>query len=87
MKRFIIDFLIAFLIIILVFGMSENTQDNIINENYDNEVVDDNDNIENIKDYEGNLVNKISFKINGFIQDVCDFGFDLFKKALKSFLE
>ena len=49
--------------------------------------VDDNDNIENIKDYEGNLVNKISFKINGFIQDVCDFGFDLFKKALKSFLE
>ena len=87
MKRFIIDFLIAFLIIILVFGMSENTQDNIINENYDNEVMDDNDNIENIKDYEGNLVNKISFKINGFIQDVCDFGFDLFKKALKSFLE
>jgi hypothetical protein len=87
MKRFFIDFLIAFLIIILVFGMSENTQDNIINENYDNEVVDDNDNIENIKDYEGNLVNKISFKINGFIQDVCDFGFDLFKKALKSFLE
>ena len=67
--------------------MSENTQDNIINENYDNEIVDDNDNIENIKDYEGNLVNKISFKINGFIQDVCDFGFDLFKKALKSFLE
>ena len=67
--------------------MSENTQDNIINENYDNEVIDDNDNIENIKDYEGNLVNKISFKINGFIQDVCDFGFDLFKKALKSFLE
>jgi hypothetical protein len=87
MKRFFIDFLIAFLIIILVFGMSENTQDNIINENYDNEVIDDNDNIENIKDYEGNLVNKISFKINGFIQDVCDFGFDLFKKALKSFLE
>jgi hypothetical protein len=87
MKRFFIDFLIAFLIIILVFGMSENTQDNIINENYDNEIVDDNDNIENIKDYEGNLVNKISFKINGFIQDVCDFGFDLFKKALKSFLE
>ena len=87
MKRFLIDFLIAFLIIILVFGMSENTQDNIINENYDNEVIDDNDNIENIKDYEGNLVNKISFKINGFIQDVCDFGFDLFKKALKSFLE
>ena len=87
MKRFFIDFLIAFLIIILVFGMSENTQDNIINENYDNEVVDDNNNIENIKDYEGNLVNKISFKINGFIQDVCDFGFDLFKKALKSFLE
>ena len=87
MKRFFIDFLIAFLIIILVFGMSENTQDNIINENYDNEIVDDNDNIENIKDYEGNLVNKISFKINGFIQDVFDFGFDLFKKALKSFLE
>lgn len=87
MKRFFIDFLIAFLIIILVFGMSENTQDNIINENYDNEVIDDNDNIENIKDYEGNIVNKISFKINGFIQDVCDFGFDLFKKALKSFLE
>ena len=87
MKRFFIDFLIAFLIIILVFGMSENTQDNIINENYDNEIVDDKDNIENIKDYEGNLVNKISFKINGFIQDVCDFGFDLFKKALKSFLE
>lgn len=87
MKRFFIDFLIAFLIIILVFGMSENTQDNIINENYDNEVIDDNDNIENIKDYEGNLVNKISFKINGFIKDVCDFGFDLFKKALKSFLE
>ena len=87
MKRFFIDFLIAFLIIILVFGMSETTQDNIINENYDNEIVDDNDNIENIKDYEGNLVNKISFKINGFIQDVCDFGFDLFKKALKSFLE
>ena len=87
MKRFFIDFLIAFLIIILVFGMSENTQDNIINENYDIEIVDDNDNIEKIKDYEGNLVNKISFKINGFIQDVCDFGFDLFKKALKSFLE
>ena len=87
MKRFFIDFLIAFLIIILVFGMSENTQDNIINENYDNEIVDDNDNIENIKVYEGNLVNKISFKINGFIQDVCDFGFDFFKKALKSFLE
>lgn len=87
MKRFIIDFLIAFLIIILVFGMSENTHDEIINENYDNEVIDDNDNIENIKDYEGNLVNKISFKINGFIQDACDFSFDLFKKALKSFLE
>ncbi len=87
MKRFFIDFVIAFLIIILVFGMSENTQDNIINENYNNEVIDDNDNIENIKDYEGNLVNKISFKINEFIQDVCDFGFDLFKKALKSFLE
>lgn len=87
MKRFFIDFLIAFLIIILVFGASENTQDNIINENYESEIMDDNDNIENIKDYEGNLVNKISFKINGFIQDVCDFGFDLFKKALKSFLE
>ena len=87
MKRFFIDFLIAFLIIILVFGASENTQDNIINENYESEIMDDNDNIENIKDYEGNLVNKISFKINGFIQDVCDFGFDLFKKVLKSFLE
>ena len=87
MKRFFIDFLIAFLIIILVFGMSENKVDNNINENYDSEVIDDNDNIENIKDYEGNLVNKISFKINGFIQDVCDFGFDLFKKVLKSFLE
>ena len=87
MKRFFIDFLIAFLIIILVFGMSENKVDNNINENYDSEVIDDNDNIENIKDYNGNLVNKISFKINGFIQDVCDFGFDLFKKALKSFLE
>lgn len=87
MKRFFIDFLIAFLIIILVFGMSENKVDNNINENYDSEVIDDNDNIENIKDYDGNLVNKISFKINGFIQDVCDFGFDLFKKALKSFLE
>lgn len=87
MKRFFIDFLIAFLIIILVFGASANTQDNIINENYESEIMDDNDNIENIKDYEGNLVNKISFKINGFIQDVCDFGFDLFKKALKSFLE
>lgn len=67
--------------------MSENKVDNNINENYDSEVIDDNDNIENIKDYDGNLVNKISFKINGFIQDVCDFGFDLFKKALKSFLE
>ena len=87
MKRFFIDFLIAFLIIILVFGASANTQDNIINENYESEIMDDNDNIENIKDYEGNLVNKISFKINGFIQDVCDFGFELFKKALKSFLE
>ena len=87
MKRFFIDFLIAFLIIILVFGASANTQDNIINENYESEIMDDNDNIENIKDYDGNLVNKISFKINGFIQDVCDFGFDLFKKALKSFLE
>ena len=87
MKRFFIDFLIAFLIIILVFGASANTQDNIINENYESEIMDDNDNIENIKDYEGNLVNKISFKINGFIQDVCDFGFDLFKKVLKSFLE
>ena len=87
MKRFFIDFLIAFLIIILVFGASANTQDNIIKENYESEIMDDNDNIENIKDYEGNLVNKISFKINGFIQDVCDFGFELFKKALKSFLE
>ena len=47
MKRFFIDFLIAFLIIILVFGASENTQDNIINENYESEIMDDNDNIEN----------------------------------------
>ena len=32
-------------------------------------------------------INKISFKINGFIQDVCDFGFDLFKKAFEMFKE
>ena len=87
MKRFIIDFFIAFLLIILIFGMNDNKSDTIINDNYENEILNENEKIENIKDYEGNLVNKISFKINGFIQDVCDFGFDLFKKALKSFLE
>ena len=87
MKRFFIDFIIAFLVIILVFGMSEETTNDSINDDYNNEVNDYNEEIENVKDYNGNLVNRISYKFNSFIIDVCDFGFEIFKKALKSFLE
>lgn len=87
MKRFIIDFLIAFLIIIGIFGMSGNNESIEIDENYDKEIQDQDDKVENIKDYDGNLINRLSFKVNSFIQDVADFGFDLFKSAIKSFLE
>ena len=87
MKRFIIDFLIAFLIIIGIFGMSGNNSNEINSNEYNNEVKDENGNIENVKNYNGNLINRISFKINGLIQEVADFGFDIFKSAIKSFLE
>lgn len=87
MKRFIIDFIIAFFIIIGIFGLSGSNDDNIDIPSYDSEVEDENDKIENIKDYEGNLVNRISFKINNIIQVIADFGFDKFKDILKAFLE
>ena len=87
MKRFFIDFIIAFLVIILVFGMSEETTNDIITDDYNNEINDYNEDIENVKDYNGNLVNRISYKFNNFLIEVCDFGFEIFKKALKSFLE
>ena len=82
MKRFILDFMIAFLIIVGVFGMIGATENNITSENYNEEVKDENNNIENIKDYDGNLVNRISFKINNLIQSVADYGFDKFKQLL-----
>ena len=87
MKRFILDFMIAFLIIVGVFGMIGATENNITNENYNEEVKDENNNIENIKDYDGNLVNRISFKINNLIQSVADYGFDKFKQLIVSILE
>lgn len=88
MKRFIIDFILAFLIIVAFFGMSGSSNNNVIDEEkYDSSIIVDNGDIENIKDYDGNLVNRISFKINGIIQGIADFGFDIFKKAIKSFLE
>lgn len=87
MKRFILDFMIAFLIIVGVFGMIGATENNITNENYNEEVKDENNNIENIKDYDGNLVNRISFKLNNLIQSVADYGFDKFKQLIVSILE
>lgn len=87
MKRFILDFMIAFLIIVGVFGMIGATENNITNENYNEEIKDENNNIENIKDYDGNLVNRISFKINNLIQSVADYGFDKFKQLIVSILE
>lgn len=87
MKRFILDFMIAFLIIVGVFGMIGATENNITSENYNEEVKDENNNIENIKDYDGNLVNRISFKINNLIQSVADYGFDKFKQLIVSILE
>lgn len=87
MKRFIIDFIIAFFIIIGIFGLSGSNDDNIDIPSYDSEVEDENDKIENIKDYEGNLVNRVSFKINNIIQVIVDFGFDKFKDILRAFLE
>lgn len=87
MKRFILDFMIAFLIIVGVFGMIGATENNIIDENYNEEVKDENNNIENIKDYDGNLVNRISFKLNNLIQSVADYGFDKFKQLIVSILE
>ena len=87
MKRFIIDFIIAFFIIIGIFGLSGNNDDNIDIPSYDSEVEDENDKIENIKDYEGNLVNRVSYKINNIIQVIVDFGFDKFKDILRAFLE
>ena len=87
MKRFFIDFVIAFLVIILVFGMKEESNNESLNDDYNSEVNDSKEEIENVKDYNGNFVNRISYKFNNFIIEVCDFGFELFKKALKSFLE
>lgn len=87
MKRFILDFMIAFLIIVGVFGMIGATENNITDENYNEEVKDENNNIENIKDYDGNLVNRISFKLNNLIQSVADYGFDKFKQLIVSILE
>ena len=87
MKRFILDFMIAFLIIAGVFGMIGATENNITNENYNEEIKDENNNIENIKDYDGNLVNRISFKLNNLIQSVADYGFDKFKQLIVSILE
>lgn len=87
MKRFILDFMIAFLIIVGVFGMIGATENNITSENYNEEVKDENNNIENIKDYDGNLVNRISFKLNNLIQSVADYGFDKFKQLIVSILE
>ena len=87
MKRFFIDFIVAFLVIILIFGMNKESNNESIKEDYNSEVNDSNEEIENVKDYNGNLVNRISYKFNSFIIEVCDFGFELFKKALKSFLE
>lgn len=87
MKRFIIDFLIAFLVIIGIFGLSGNTQSTLPNDNYEEEIKDEDGNIENVKDYDGNLINRISFKINSFIQSAADYGFDKFKEAIMSILE
>lgn len=87
MKKFIIDFIISFLIIIGISGISGSIENNDYHENYDEVIIDKNEEIENIKDYDGNLVNRISFKFNSLIQNVADFGFDIFKKALKSFLD
>ena len=88
MKRFLIDFIIAFFIIVFVFGMSGTKNEDFNPDlNYDEEVIDKDEEIENIKDYDGNLINRISFKINGLIQNIADFGFDLFKKGLKTFLD
>ena len=87
MKRFLIDFIIAFFIIVAVFGMSGSNSSSDNNINYEEEVIDNNEDIENIKDYDGNLINRVSFKINGLIQEVADFGFEIFKKALKTMLD
>lgn len=84
MKRFIIDFLIAFIVIICIFGLGGNS----VSDNDYNDIINNNtENIENIKDYDGNIINKVSFKINNIIQKTADFGFDVFKKVLKSFLD
>ena len=87
MKRFIIDFFIAFLLIVGVFGMIGASENKIPEDNYDNLIKDENGNIENIKDYDGNLINRISFKFNTLIQSVADYGFDKFKDMVESFLE
>ena len=87
MKRFIIDFIVAFFIIIGIFGLSGSEGNNVNMPSYDNEVLDENNNIENIKDYEGNLINRISYRINKVIQSVADFGFYKFKDILEAFLE
>ena len=85
MKRFIIDFLIAFVVIVLAFGLSGNSNNDL--NNIDSSEIQNEENIENIKDYDGNLVNRVSFKINNLIQSTADYGFDVFKKFLKAFLE
>lgn len=84
MKRFIIDFLLAFIVIICIFGLNGNNSSNI---DYNDVINNTDNNIENVKDYDGNLVNKISFKINNAVQKTADYGFDIFKKLLKSFLD
>lgn len=84
MKRFFIDFLIAFIVIICIFGLSGNSYNDM---DYNEVILDNEEYVENIKDYDGNLINKISFKINNAVQKTADFGFELFKKALKSFLD
>ena len=87
MKRFIIDFFIAFLLIVGVFGMIGASENKIPEDNYDNLIKDENGNIENIKDYDGNLINRISFKVNSLIQSTADYGFEKFKKLIVSILE
>lgn len=86
MKRFILDFFIAFLIIVGIFGMI-GASSNVKNDNFEQVVKDENDDIENIKDYDGNLVNKISFKINNTIQNIADYSFDKLKKIIVAILE
>jgi len=87
MKRFLIDFLLAFLIIIGIFGLSGNSKNDINKDYYEGVIKNEDDEIENIKDYDGNLINRISFKFNTLIQSVADYGFDKFKDMVESFLE